>query len=225
MFQVHNLSLLLLGSDSIYSLPWGWGMDMQTTVQEKDICLWPRRLEEPCYSTWSKCLCLPMGSAMLPCCSHAFTVALDLASQPPWTRTKATWDMLLACFDIYAHALKCIIQKRGEGSISALGKHWSEMSLLHFVSIQGRKVLNSLWRQFLCVSLLSFSFLFFPLPTAPHSCFNLNSTRFSLEEHCHLLSLITQQHTEIPFVYFGQLGLIVWIMEVGFDTEPGRRVN
>lgn len=100
------------------------------------------------------------------------------------------------------------------------------MSLLCFlVSVQRRKVLRFLWRQFLCVFLLSSSFLFSPLPTAPHSCFNPNSIRFSAEVHCHLLSLITQQQTEIPLVYFGQLGLIVWIMQVGFDTEPRRRAN
>lgn len=71
-------------------------------MQEKSIHLWLRKLAVGiCYPTWSKCLCLPMEPAMLPCCPHAFTVPLSVTSQPPWTRTEATWDMLLTCSQLW----------------------------------------------------------------------------------------------------------------------------
>lgn len=158
---------------------------------------------------------------MLPPWFHS-PVRSCLSASVAETRTEATWDMLLAyqSWHLWLCTSNALARKEG-GKVDVHLSNADQMTpLCWLLSIQGKKVLH-LWRQFLC----GFPFLLSSLPATPHSCFSPNSTRFTAEERCHLLSLITHQQTETPLVCFGQLGLIMWIMQVGFGMEPGRRVN
>lgn len=219
-----------LGNDGTYSLPRGWAMDTRSTVHGQDIHpSLARETGGAGYSNRSlnsrKSLCPPMGSATLPCCPHAFTVLSGLASQPPREpRPPGTCSCLQPAMTPVLTHQNALARKEGEKVDVHLSNADQTSLLCLLLSTQGREVLHP-WSQFLCVFPSFLFFLFSPLPMTPHSCFSPNSTRFTAEDRCHLPSLITQQQTAILLVCFGQLGLAVWIMQVGFGMQPGRTVN
>lgn len=161
-----------LRNDGTYSLPRGWAMDARSTVVGQDIH--PSLAQETGgagYSNWSldsrKSLCPPMGSAMLPCCPHAFTVLLGLASHPPWLRWEprlpGTCSWPAASHDVCAHAPKCIGQKRRGKGRCAPEWCWSNIPAL-LVALKPRERSSAPMEPFsVCLSffpLLFFSLLF-----------------------------------------------------------------
>lgn len=170
---MYRASLLLLGRVGTYSLPCGWLMDTQSTLQGKDIPLWPRRLKEQAilssHLTVERAYVFPWGQ--LHCLAAPYFHSLFrpcLPASMAETRTKATWDMLLSCSELRhlcSHTKMHQQEKKGKRYVCT----WETLTRFFACCSQSRggKFCNY-WGSF-CVTFLSFlsssydsSFLLYP---------------------------------------------------------------
>lgn len=114
--------------------------------------------------------------------------------------------------------MKCIGPKRRGQSRGEAERCLSDVPALLVALSPGGKSSAPMEEVSVCLPFFPLCVFFSALAMTPHSRFGPNSPGFAAEERCRLLSLMTQQQTEIPL---GQLGL-AQNMQVGCGREPGR---
>lgn len=109
-----------------------------------------------------------MGSAVPPCCPYTSTFPLGLASQPPCTRTEDTWDMLLACSQLW-HLCSCAKMRQPGKWGEKYRCTWVMLirdvsALLHALSPEEENSVLLMKALSVCLS----SFLFFSFVSSSH---------------------------------------------------------